>query len=55
MNTKIIRIAHRQPHLGGFAPLPLPKSTEESSSGGDDNDDADGLGSFGDDEMTTSQ
>ena len=55
MNTKIICIAHRQPRLGGFVPSPLPKSTEESSSGGDDNDDADGLGSFGDDEMTTSQ
>ena len=52
MNTRISRIAHRQSHLGGFAPSPNP--AKESSSSGDD-DDADGSSSFSDDEITTSQ
>ena len=52
INTRIGRIAHRQSHVGGFAPSP--NLAKESSSGGDD-DDADGSNSFSDDEMTTSQ
>ena len=55
MNTKIGRIARCQSHLGAFAPSLSPEPIEESSSGGDDDDNADGSGSFSDDEMMTSQ
>ena len=50
MNIRIGRIARHQSCLGGFAPSPSPKPTEDSFDGGDD-----AFGSSNDDEMTTSQ
>ena len=52
MNTRIGCIAHRQSHLGGFAPSPSPEPVKDSSDGRDDDDDA--SGSEYDDVMTAS-
>ena len=52
MNTRIGCIAHRQSHLGGFAPSPSPEPVKDSSDGRDDDDDA--SGSKYDDVMTAS-
>ena len=40
INTRIYRIAHRQPHLGGFVPSPERDPSVESSISGEDGDDA---------------
>ena len=53
INTRVSRIAHRQSHLGGFAPSPSPNPSKESFDGGDDVSD-DASSSTSDDEMIVS-
>ena len=56
VNTHVSHIAHRQAHLGGFAPSPSPSSevsaNEDDDAGDDEDNDA---SSSNDDEMTISQ
>ena len=43
MNTKIGRIAQQQSHLGGFVPSPERDPSLDSSTSGEDDDDASGF------------
>lgn len=53
MNTRIGRIAHWQARIGGYGPSPSPSPKHPIVSPSED--DEDGVGSSGNDEMTTSQ
>ena len=53
VNTRVGRVAHRQAHLGGFAPSPSPSPKASVNEDGDDDEEDASFSS--DDEMTTSQ